>query len=959
LNHKETQAMKKYIILLGITILFGVSPSIFAQSFDPPIMPDSLYYSSNSSVRWFRNGTAFCYFNGANYAIVWRSEEHNLMYRWYPFVYTLQNNDLVPFETNNTNKLNFGYYDEDEYYYGTPYRKEVLIIGTSYAFSYYGYLWYSCVVQQPPHPFVFDPDVYYQLWARYDPTTNQWTTWVHKISPDPPENFNLGAYQVDSLLYMAYWDGSSESIRVARYNFDQETQDISYIDPVDIRLPAKKFGGMFAYKDKDGNTNMVYNTSTEGEGVWVTYDGPVIGHHDWALQGQNAGFSVMFQGSAQGMRPSESSWEGNRLNVFYLGANQQEDGSYPLYNWNWIIPKSGGPPYSYYNREVTLPSSHTARKIDGHWQLGWTYDMVPMDFSTQIDSADGLSKKLMVFYPDKDGRLLGAIFNSDNWRPVPNSIVTANDLANDSLYGPEIRKLWTLVGITDGAPPCSINWHVWDSTLNLNQHEPSATSFKFSTQTAQTSAVSSTYQDSYSLGGSINIGPQNILGMNMSFKYAQAFKSTVSSSHTVKSKITTNFSLNQESQQYGYYIWSIPQINRITYEVYPWFDNSSIAPIEATTQYRFITQGATIIQEKIPCNEFPFLIDDPNDPELYDFTENARQTMITSASTHSVSPLGGQGISWTSGNPGGFLDFQDIDKSVATLDTTTSYTWNESSAFGCPGIFKVSVNSTIAVSYSSRYSYQTELGNEVEISLLNLVKQSHGINFQNYSVNAYWFKPEKADWWYLDGMEGQRPWYIGYIVTTLETKLNLLSPDHASILRGSDLLFNWKAEDGELSDYDLFICLEPTSGPGSTIYKLSCGNKTSAVPEGFTPEQGITYYWLVRGHAPDGETVWSRPRAFKVDDDQTGNSSSSLPVAIYPNPSNNGIVYISYDLPESTRVSMSVYDINGRLLQKNELVDAPAGIATKEIELDGYAPGVYFVSIRTDRANAIKKLIIR
>ena len=149
-------------------------------------------YAIRSYYGWFRNGTAFCYFNGANYAFVWKSESNigNGYNRWYPFVYILQDNELVPFETDNTNKLRFGYYDEDEYVYGTTFcRDDVHIYGTSYAFSYFGYLWYSVVIQQPVHPFVCDPDVWYQLWARYDPRITSYNVCYTKLlrSVPPPD----------------------------------------------------------------------------------------------------------------------------------------------------------------------------------------------------------------------------------------------------------------------------------------------------------------------------------------------------------------------------------------------------------------------------------------------------------------------------------------------------------------------------------------------------------------------------------------------------------------------------------------------------------------------------------------------------------------------------------------------------------------------------------------------------
>jgi hypothetical protein len=207
-------------------------------------------------------------------------------------------------------------------------------------------------------------------------------------------------------------------------------------------------------------------------------------------------------------------------------------------------------------------------------------------------------------------------------------------------------------------------------------------------------------------------------------------------------------------------------------------------------------------------------------------------------------------------------------------------------------------------------------------------------------------------------MDGQKPWYIGYIISGLQTKLLQLSPAPASNLRGSDLLFSWQAEEGDLSDYVLFISKDPTAGPGSTIYKLACGNRTVTSPEDFKPEPGRTYYWSVSGIASTGEVIWSDSRAFTVGESATGGSPSLLKAAVYPNPARNGQLYVSYELPDASVVSVSIYDISGKLLQQTEQQNYPAGITTNVLELEGYIPGMYLVAIRSDKACVTKKLII-
>jgi hypothetical protein len=425
----------------------------------------------------------------------------------------------------------------------------------------------------------------------------------------------------------------------------------------------------------------------------------------------------------------------------------------------------------------------------------------------------------------------------------------------------------------------------------------------------------------------------------------------------VKSILTTPIGLNDESQELGYYLWNIPQITRTSYMVYPWYDETFEHPISNSLQYQFRTMNTFLTKENIEISKFPFLINEPNDTNLYDFTQAGRPLMMSSATSNGLGPL--RTISWVDPTNGQSFSFSEVNAKTSSVEQTNSYKWEEGSSFGIPGIFRVGISSGQDVSYSSEYKYETVFGQEVEISLNNLIKESDGVNFKRYNVSTYWFKPNVADWWYLDSMDGQKPWYIAYIVSGLQTKLQLLSPAPASNLRGSDLLFSWQAEDGDLSDYVLFISKDPTAGPGSSIYQLSCGNRTVTSPEDFRPEPGKTYYWSVRGLAENGDVVWSDSRAFVIGND--GSDSGIVPVkaSIYPNPGKKDDISIVYEIPQAGHISFFIFDINGQLLQSKGPAESPAGIGTERLDLSGFTPGVYLVVIRTDETSLTKKLIIR
>ncbi|MFO7613481.1 MAG: hypothetical protein R6W71_02475, partial [Bacteroidales bacterium] len=857
--------MKKYTLIFGILILFGFSPFIFAQDF----MPDVPYNSPNdSTLFWFRNGTAFCNYNGGTLAFLWTREKKGNLNdsRWYPYVYTYKSGDLQPFMVNGSQKLVFGYKHEEDYGYNPFYRTDVTIIGNAYAFSCYGFLFFSCVIEHPPYP-AYYPGTYYQLWARYDYDSTKWTTWYETYN-DKPIIYNVGALQVDSLLHMIYYDGTKGSsgmpigLRKDIYRFDPATRNIVFKEHANLSLPGVKFGGMFVYRDTCGYSNYIYNTYEENAGLFVTMDLPLVGHRVFTAQlgsGVGVGASVMAQGSAQGMRTHETLnvMAGNRFNVFYLTNVKKSDNTYPLYNWEWFLPDNClSWPFDGRLCEVALPATCRPQKIDSHFQLGLSTEMFPMDFVPPNNESDALSKQIQVFYPNGSGHFYGAFFNSDIWRPVPNSTVSSNDLYDDARYGPEVRKLWTLVGITDGAPPCSIDWEIWDS-MHAPDKEP--TELVFSTENAQLLEVKSTYEDSYTLGTKIDFGLGEIAHIDLGFQWSNSFKSMVSSSREVSTTNSQSIGLNELSQEHGYYFWNIPQITRTSYMVYPWYDTGWEYPILSSFQYQFRTSGAVLKLKQAEISAFPFLINHPNDHQLLDFRESARTQMMGNVSNAGpYSPITTK--AWLDGTHGGTFKFKETNKTVQSQETKNTYKWEEGSSFEIPGIFNVAVNMEQEISYSSEYTYETVIGDEVEISLYNLILQSQGVNFNEYQVRVYWFKPEDYQWWYLDSMDGQKPWYIAYIVEDLHTRLMLMSPDPGSHLRGPDILFTWQPEEGILTDYELFISKNPSVGPNATIHRQYCGDKTVTSLKGFIPETGKTYYWTVRGFASDGTEIWSETR---------------------------------------------------------------------------------------------------
>ncbi len=85
---------------------------------------------------------------------------------------------------------------------------------------------------------------------------------------------------------------------------------------------------------------------------------------------------------------------------------------------------------------------------------------------------------------------------------------------------------------------------------------------------------------------------------------------------------------------------------------------------------------------------------------------------------------------------------------------------------------------------------------------------------------------------------------------------------------------------------------------------------------------------------------------------------NSLGLSIYPNPT-NGASVVEFTSPNNSKVNILVYDVTGRMVEKNEL-NANAGVTNKHnVNASGkLTPGIYFVSLTIDNNKVVKKLII-
>jgi len=127
-----------------------------------------------------------------------------------------------------------------------------------------------------------------------------------------------------------------------------------------------------------------------------------------------------------------------------------------------------------------------------------------------------------------------------------------------------------------------------------------------------------------------------------------------------------------------------------------------------------------------------------------------------------------------------------------------------------------------------------------------------------------------------------------------------------------------------------------------------------------------TYYWSVEVQDLEGETAYSSVQTFQVDY-VMGIDGSMIPVEFallqnYPNPF-NPITTLRYDIPENSRVNITIYDMLGR--QVKTLINQTQDAGYRSIIWDAtndygkpVSAGLYLYQIQAGEYMQTKKMVL-
>jgi len=184
----------------------------------------------------------------------------------------------------------------------------------------------------------------------------------------------------------------------------------------------------------------------------------------------------------------------------------------------------------------------------------------------------------------------------------------------------------------------------------------------------------------------------------------------------------------------------------------------------------------------------------------------------------------------------------------------------------------------------------------------------------------------------------------GGVISSL-TEPNLIAPQHQSLSVPISSTFKWSnsyctpsyriqvSKDSVFSDI-----VVAATGISDTFYFVS------------NLEYSTTYFWRVKASIPLQSSSWSDTARFTTKDPNSifeyNNTNSILNLSISPNPVEYQ-AYISFELPEPGDVSLSFYDLSGRLIHKRSKgIKLNKGTQTILKDVSELPAGIYLCEIK-------------
>ena len=877
------------------------------------------------------------------------------------------------------NKIEFGFPGEGSSYDEGP------VLGRAFFFQYESQTWFFIHIRSADQcDHCSEPaNESYECFARIpDNTAQKCFTYYNTVKPVSTV-LKQGAFQLDSLVYfLAYsQSGSASCWQIQEYrldstnsNFKSNNNTRSYSS-----LTYPYLGGIATRLDSLENVYFIatfYNQT----GQWQV--GKLIPDLSggkrtfrWELLLDNSHSSpftstiaatTIFGGTIRGNRvPSNipNLVQSDRLILFGECHDKSSDGYYHVQygeyhfdNDKLILDGKG---------EILLPASNGAYKVSDYYHLNATYMLLPKDYQTVMAGTDGFQQYMWLLYPDHDRHFNGAMFQSNFWCVSP-KYEYSPDLDDDVKY-PGISTLWTLVGIVDGPPPVSMNWSKWDSTYGfpwaptiLELETDSSGETEFTTQT----------ENEWSVGLDVELKGKreksnNHFSIGGAFKFTQEFEKTVSGSQTHSVTYTTPFEMEEGTQEYGYFLYIVPQIKRYSFSEFPWWDDPAkqLYPVEGSFQFLFQTIGNQSLKYPVPISNSPFNIAEPNAPGMEDWDmDHGRSFLLDQANSWGLLPV--INLSWGGHGNGNGMNIQTSTEAKQSDSQTKDWEFEVHGGYTetIPKVCKL--ESTLSADYKGRLMSETastaDYGHKIFATLERLSVKERGLNIGKLSISGYLFTNDvNPNWWFYDSLNHEKPFYLAWVVTSVQQSLIQLTPSNGSKISTNNLLFTWRPDHGTLEDYELVISKSTPIANPNIIYRKKAGDATEVSTADFKPEPGTTYYWSVKAHDLDGNAVYATISSFTIQkEEEQQDTVPALCTVVTSNPGTKEDVRIVVNPMSDGPVCLSLMNLSGIEVYRLVITGTKDQVIPFTFERTNLEPGLYVAVIQSGSERVIKKIII-
>ncbi len=218
--------------------------------------------------------------------------------------------------------------------------------------------------------------------------------------------------------------------------------------------------------------------------------------------------------------------------------------------------------------------------------------------------------------------------------------------------------------------------------------------------------------------------------------------------------------------------------------------------------------------------------------------------------------------------------------------------------------------------------------------------------YSNYNVVSLWYTENAgADWEEIEGnLVGEKDdglpdflYYIGNGPSIRWAEIIPTEKGNRYFIGTSVGLFSTNKLDGD-----------------STVWLHEGGNSIGNVVVDMLDYRHSDQFLAVGTHGNGIYTTTVYPNYIGIDE---GNRVQNTDIQIFPNPASD-VVSITYDLVESSNISIDIYDVRGRMVKEISNGNQNAGRQRLDLDVSNFDSGIYLIQINGEDFSEVKRLVV-